>query len=83
MAPPAPAPACGQLKVVHLAKADYSFLEQLQAAADKAPFANNVNLRNEYCIAPEVSNGCFIQSWFLAAKIDSFSGVQGSVTTNG
>jgi hypothetical protein len=39
MTPPVTAPACGQLKVVHLAKADYSFLEQLQAAADKAPFS--------------------------------------------
>jgi hypothetical protein len=68
MATPVPATACGQLKVVHLAMADYSFLDQLQAAADKAPFANNVNLRNEYCIAPEISNGFFMQSWFLAAK---------------
>ena len=32
--------------------------------------------------APEVSNGSFMQSWFLAAKIDSFSGVQGSLLNN-
>ncbi len=82
MAPPVPAPACGQLKVVHLAKADYSFLDQLQEAADKAPFSTNMSLRNEWCIAPEVSNGSFMQSWFLAAKIDNFNGVQGSLLNN-
>jgi hypothetical protein len=82
MAPPVTAPACGQLKVVHLAKVDYSFLDQLQAAADKAPFSTNISLRNEWCIAPEVSNGSFMQSWFLAVKIDSFSGVQRSLLNN-
>ncbi len=82
MAPPVTAPVCGQLKVVHLAKADYSFLDQLQAAADKPPFSTNISLRNEWCIAPEVSNGSFMQSWFLAVKIDSFSGVQGSLVDN-
>ncbi len=82
MAPPVPVPACGQLNVIHLAQADYNFLDQLQAAADKAPFSTNTSLRNEWCIAPEVSNGSFMQSWFLAAKIDSFSGVQGSLLNN-
>ncbi len=71
MAPPVTAPACGQLKFVHLLKADYSFLDQLQAAADKQPFSTNINLRNEWCIAPEVSNGSFMQNWFLAAKTAS------------
>jgi hypothetical protein len=28
------------------------------------------------------NNGSFMQSWFLAAKIDSFSGVQGSLLNN-
>jgi hypothetical protein len=73
---------CGQLKVVHLAQADHSFLEQLQAAADKPPYSTNISLRNEWCIAPEVSNGSFMQNWFLAGKIDSFSGVQGSLVDN-
>ncbi len=82
MAPPVPAPACGQLKVVLLAKADYSFLDQLQAATDKAPFSANTSLRNEWCIAPEISNGSFMQSWFLAAKIDSFNGVVSSELYN-
>jgi hypothetical protein len=80
--PPVPAPACEQLKVVHLAKADYSFLDQLQAVPDKAPFSTNTSLHNKCCIAPEVSNGSIMQSWFLAAKIDSFSGVQGSLLNN-
>jgi hypothetical protein len=78
MAPTVTVPACGKLKVVHLAQADHSFLEQLQAAADKPPYSTNISQRNEWCIAPEVSNGSFMQSWFLAGKIDSFSGVQGS-----
>jgi hypothetical protein len=73
---------CGQLKVVHLAQADHSFLEQLQAAADKPPYSTNISLRNEWCIAPEVSNGSFMQSWFLAGKIDSFSGMQGILSDN-
>jgi hypothetical protein len=47
MAPPATVPVCGQLKVVHLAQADHHFLDQLQTIADKAPFANNISLRNE------------------------------------
>ncbi len=80
MAPTVTVPACGQLKVVHLAQADRSFLEQLQAAADKPPFSTNTSLRNEWCIAPEVSNGSFMQSWFLAGKVDNFSGVQGSLS---
>jgi hypothetical protein len=75
-------PVCGQLKVSHLAQADHHFLEQLQAVADKPSFANDLSLRNEWCIAPEVSKGCFLQSWFLAAKIDSFSGVEGSLLDN-
>ncbi len=37
MAPPAPVPVCGQLKVVHLAQADHHFSDQLQATADKPP----------------------------------------------
>jgi hypothetical protein len=82
MAPTVTVPVCGQLKVVHLAQADHSFLEQLQAAADKPPYSTNISLRNEWCIAPEVSNGSFMQSWFLAGKIDSFSGVQGSLSDN-
>ncbi len=82
MAPPATVPVCGQLKVVHLAQADHHFLDQLQAMADKPPFANNLSLRNEWCIALEIRKGSFMQSWFLAAKIDSFNGVQGSLLTN-
>jgi hypothetical protein len=71
---------CGQLKkVVHLAEADHNFLEQLQAVADKPLFCNNLSLRNKWCIAPEVSKGSFLQSWFLAAKIDGFSGTEGSL----
>jgi hypothetical protein len=73
---------CGQLKVVHLAQADHSLLDQLQAVADKPPSSTDLNMRNEWCIAPEVSKGSFMQSWFLAAKIDSFSGVQGSLLDN-
>jgi hypothetical protein len=65
-----------------LTKADNSFLDQLQAAADKAPFSTNISLFNEWCIAPEVSNGSFMESWFLAAKIDCFSGMQGSLLKN-
>ncbi len=79
IAPTVTVPVCGQLKVVNLAQADYNFLDQLQAAADKPPYSNNLSLRNEWCIAPEVSNGSFMQSWFLAAKIDSFSGMRGSL----
>ncbi len=60
MAPTVTVLACGQLKVVHLAQADRSFLEQLQAAADKPPFSTNTSLRNEWCITPEVSNGSFM-----------------------
>jgi hypothetical protein len=82
IAPTVKVPACGQLKVVNLAQADHSFLDQMQAAADKQPYSININLRNEWCIAPEVSNGSFMQSWFLAAKIHSFSGVQGSLLDN-
>ncbi len=82
MAPTITVPVCGQLKVVHLAQADHSFLERLQAAADKPPYSTNISLRNEWCIAPEVSNGSFMQNWFLAGKIDSFSGVQGSWADN-
>ncbi len=82
MAPTVAVPACGQLKVVHLAQADRSFLEQLQAAADKPPFSTNTSLRNEWCIALKVSNGSFMQSWFLAGKVDNFSGVPGSLSEN-
>ncbi len=82
MAPPVQVPVCGQLKVVNLAQADHHFLDQLQAIADKPPFSTDLNLRNEWCIAPEVSKGSFMQSWFLAAKIDSFNGVQGSLLNN-
>ncbi len=82
MAPTVTVPVYGQLKVVHLAQADYSFLDQLQAVADKPPFSTDLNLRNEWCIAPEVSKGSFMQSWFMAAKIDSFSGMQGSLVDN-
>ncbi len=82
MAPTVTVPVCGQLKVVNLAQADHSFLEHLQAAADKPPFSTDLNLRNEWCIAPEVNHGSFMQSWFLAAKIDSSSGMQGSLVDN-
>jgi hypothetical protein len=82
MAPTVTVPVCGQLKVVHLAQADHHFLDQLQAVADKPPFFSDLSLRNEWCIAPEVSKGCFMQSWFLAVKIESFSGVEGSLLDN-
>jgi hypothetical protein len=82
MAPTVTLPVCGQRKVVHLAQVDHSFLEQLQAAADKLSYSTNISLRNEWCIAPEVSNGSSMQNWFLAGKIDSFSGVQGSLSDN-
>jgi hypothetical protein len=82
MAPTVTVPACGQLKVVHLAQADRSFLKQLQAAADKPPYSTNTSVRNEWCIAPEVSKGSFMQSWFLAGKVDNFSGMQGSLSEN-
>ncbi len=65
--------------MVHLAQADHSFLDQLQAVADKPRFSTDLNLRNEWCLAPEVSKGSFMQSWFLAAKLDSFSGMLGSL----
>jgi hypothetical protein len=82
MAPTVTVPVCGQLKVVHLAQADHHFLDQLQAVTDKPPFSTDLSLRNEWCFAPEVSKGCFMQSWFLAAKIESFSGVAGSLLDN-
>jgi hypothetical protein len=82
MVPTVTVPVCGQIKVVLLAQADYNFLDQLQAVADKPPFSTDLNLRNEWCIAPEVSKGSFMQSWFLAAKLDSFSGMQGSLLDN-
>jgi hypothetical protein len=83
MAPTVTVPVCGQLKVVHLAQADYNFLDQLQAVADKPSFSTDLNLRNEWCIATEVSKkGSFMQSWILAAKIDSFSSMQGSLVDN-
>ncbi len=76
-------PFCGQLKVVHLADADRNFLEQLQAVADKPPYSNDLSLRNERCIVSEVRKGSFLQSWFLAAKIDRFSsGTEGSLLDN-
>jgi hypothetical protein len=62
MAPPVPVPVCRQLKVVHLAQADHHFLDQLQAIADKPPFATYLNIRNEWCIAPEISKGSCMQS---------------------
>ncbi len=83
MAPTVTVPVCGQLKVVHLAQADHHLLvDQFQAVTDKPPFLTDLSLRNEWCIAPEVNKGCFMQSWFLAAKIESFSGVEGSLLDN-
>ncbi len=64
MAPSVPVPVCGQLKVVNLAQAYHHFLDQLQAIADKPPFSTDLNLRNEWCIALEISKGSFMQSWF-------------------
>jgi hypothetical protein len=63
-------PMCGQLKIVHLAQTDHHFLEQLQPVADKPPFANDLSLRNEWCIAPELSKGCFLQSWCGLSELE-------------
>ncbi len=67
---------CTWLKLIITSLSSFS---QLQTSL---LFSDDLSLRNEWCIAPEASKGCFLQSWFLVAKVERFSGMEGSLLDN-